>query len=216
MSAVTILIVDDNPVNLSVLRALLGREDYDLISAGSGQEALDLVAANPRFNLILLDVAMPDLNGIDVCRRLKADPVSAHIPIVLISALRTDDESIRQGLDAGADGYLAQPIEDIALKAWVKATLRISQLQQELHGRVAESSDEPLESLVSLFTNLSHGVNNPLQALYAAADMLALELPEDSPGQELVKEILVNAERVAQLVAEASLQAKNRGMPPAG
>lgn len=202
-----ILLVDDNRVNLTMLRALLNQDDYDLVASDSAQATLDLVRENPNFDLILLDVVMPDMDGVEVCRQLKADPQTAHIPIVLISALRTDDESVRKGLQMGADGYLAKPVEDVALRAWVKATLRISQLQRELAGRqfATRAGDE---NLLHLFARLSHSVNNPLQALYAAADMLTLELPEGSTSRALVADILIQAERVAEMVANASLMAK--------
>ena len=111
MEPATILLVDDNPVNLSILRTMLGKDGHELIAADGGHAAIELVSNNPTFDLILLDVALPDLDGIEVCRRLKGDTRTADIPIVLVSAVKTDDESIRQGLEAGADGYLTKPIE---------------------------------------------------------------------------------------------------------
>jgi len=209
MAEATILIVDDNPVNLSVLRALLGREDYDLIATDSGESALDLAKCNPTFDLIMLDVSMPGINGIEVCRQLKTEPITKHLPILLISAFRTDEASIREGLEAGADGYITQPVEDIALRAWVRATLRISRLEKQL-AECAPKKDADPDAVFQRFAKLSHAVNNPLQALCAAADLLALELDENSGGQELLREILRNAEEAAKLVAEASMAAKTQ------
>ena len=215
MNAAKILIVDDNPVNLKVLRALLSRSEYELVAADSGQAALDLARANPFFDLILLDVVLPDISGIEVCRLLKNDPVTAHIPVVLISALRTDDRSISDGLETGADGYLTQPIDDAALQTWVKTVLRISRLQRELAARTSADSITD-EELLRRFAKLAHAVNNPLQALYAAAELLALEL-ENQPGpRDLVAEIMKQAEKVAQLVGEASLIARSRLQPRSG
>ncbi len=209
MAAATILIVDDNPVNLCVLRALLSRDDYDLIATDCGESALDIVRANPTFDLVIIDVAMPGINGIEVCRTLKKEPKTAHIPVVLISAYRTDEGSIAEGLDAGADGYLTQPVEDVALRAWVRATLRISRLQRELAKKSnAEDDTASCAEVLDTFAKLSHSVNNPLQALYASADLLALELPHEAGSQDLVREILKNAEKVATMVTEASQTAK--------
>lgn len=210
MGAASILIVDDNPVNLGVLRGLLSRDDYDLVAAKDGESALDIVRANPTFDLILLDVFMPGINGIEVCRRLKEDPNTAPIPIVLVSAHLTDEASIREGLAAGAEGYLTKPIEDVALRAWVKATLRISSLQRKLFSAEPPEKRPPAQEVMERFARLSHAVNNPLQALYAAADLLSLDLEENESQQALVRDILANAERVAQIVAEASLLAKSR------
>ncbi len=204
----SILIVDDNPVNLSVLRALLSKDAYDLVACDNGLSALDIVRNNPSFDLILIDVVMPGVDGIEVCRRLKKDPATAYIPIVLISAYRTDDSSIREGLAAGADGYLTQPIEDMALRSWVKATLRISALQRELIQRSASAERPNAAEVYQRFARLSHDVNSPLQALYAGADLLSLDLEHNVEAQELIRGILENAERVTSLVAEASQLAK--------
>ena len=208
MTPATILIVDDNPSNLNLLETLLQSDGHQLTTAQTGQGALDLVARAPLFDLVLLDVVLPDINGLEVCRRLKNDPATAHIPVVLISAVRTDDDSIRKGLQTGADGYLVKPIEDTAVRAWVRATLRISELQRELARRTAPIADTP-EELLARFARLSHAVGSPLQALYAAADMLSLDLPEGSNQRALVTEILSHAERVTEVVATASLLAKN-------
>ncbi len=211
--AATVLVVDDSPANLDILRQLLGRDQYAILVAASGKDALDTAARHAReLDLILLDVALGDTDGITVCQRLKIDPLTRDIPVVLISGVHTDDDSISRGLDVGAEGYLTKPISDNALRAWVRATLRISRLQRELAvqgGARAISEDE----LLSLISTLSHAVNNPLQALYAAADTLALEVPAESQQQALVGEIITQAERVAQIVAGASLRARGQTAP---
>lgn len=208
--AATVLVVDDSPANLDILRQLLGRDQYTILVAGSGEDALGTAARHAQeIDLILLDVALGDTDGITVCQRLKIDPQTRDIPVVLISGVHTDDDSISRGLDVGAEGYLTKPISDNALRAWVRATLRISRLQRELAvqgGARAISEDE----LLRLISTLSHAVNNPLQALYAAADTLALEVPAESQQQALVGEIITQAERVAQIVAGASLRAQGQ------
>jgi CheY-like chemotaxis protein len=209
MAEATILLVDDNPVNLSVLRALLAREGYELVGADSGQAALDLVRTNPGFDLVLLDVSMPDVNGIEVCRALKADPSTEHIPIVLVSAVRTDDATIKKGLEVGAEGYLTKPIDDLTLRAWVRATLRISRLERAV-SHPGESNGLSRTEVMAHFANLSHAVNNPLQALYANAELLGLELGGSGRSRMLVEEILSHTERVAELVTSASLLAKDK------
>lgn len=207
MANARLLIADDDVTSLKVLERLLHKEGYESVSVSSGNEVFDSLAANGLPDLILLDVVLPDMDGIEVCRRLKSSPETAWIPVLLISALRRDDDSIRNGLEAGADGYLTKPVEDIALRAWVRATLRISSLHRELVERVP-SSNLSCEDLLRDFAKLSHAVNNPLQALHATVDMLMLSLPEDEESAKLVSEIFEHAERVAKLVAHASLQAK--------
>jgi len=207
MDAAKILVADDDPVSLRVIRAFLERSGYDAATTASGRAAAEMVREDPAIKLLLLDVVLPDVDGIVLCRELKEDPRTAHVPIILVSGLRKDDQSVREGLEAGADGYLMKPIEDVALRAWVKATLRISALQQELAAQAPGPLPSHADALQG-FAKLSHTVNNPLQALYATVDMLMLSLPESEEVSTLAADIFDHAERIAKLVAEASLQAE--------
>ncbi|MCP4642766.1 MAG: response regulator [bacterium] len=202
MASASILMVDDSPVNLVVLRALLGKEGYELIAADSGQAAIDLLRSNPGFDLVLLDVSMPDLNGIAVCRTLKSDPKTAHIPVVLLSAVRTDDDSITAGREAGADGYLTKPVADKDVRAWVKSALRISRAFRECEAEQSASTDHA-EDCAARFHELSCRMKVPLEALYAEAEILANELEGQNGPSDRVESIKANAERIARLVAEA-------------
>lgn len=207
MSATTVLVVEDDPTSLATLRGLLESDGYEVVVASTGEEAVEKAAGDGFIDLILLDVVLPGMDGVETCRQLKNNDKTARIPIVLVSGVRTDDTSIREGLDAGADGYLLKPVEPIALRAWLKATLRISELQREAARRAfpVETTDE---ELLRTFANLSHDVNNPLQALYARVDILMMDLPQDSEARALAVAILAHAEKVASMVAQASLQAK--------
>jgi len=202
-----ILVVDDDPVSLRVFTGFLEKEGFEPITAATGHAALEAIQAEPPPDLVILDVVLPDVDGIVLCQHLKADARTEHIPILLVSAFRKDDTSIRDGLAAGAEGYLLKPIEEIALRAWVKAALRISALQRELSGRRIPSGSTYREVLQH-FVKLSHAVNNSLQALYATVDILSLTLPKDERTTALTVDILHHAERVAQMVAQASIEAK--------
>lgn len=210
-----IFVIDDDPVNLKVIRAFLHKEPYDLATANTGQGALDMLEDNPAADLILLDVVLPDIDGITVCRKLKQNPKTVDIPVILMSGLRKDDSSIRSGLDAGAEGYLTKPIEEIPLRAWIKATMRINELQRELHNR-KNGTEGSHQEVLEAFAKLSHAVNNPLQALYASVDMLTLALPDSEEVAALSADIFAYAEKVAKLVAQASIRAKSliRVNPP--
>lgn len=207
MDVPRLLIVDDDPVNLKVLQSLLGRENYDIVVAQSGREALDLAKANPCFELILLDVVMPDLDGIQITRALRENDATRDIPIVLITAQRTDDASIAEGLQAGADGYLTKPIDDTALKAWVRAALRISTLQRRV-GNPGTGLPESTQSVLETVAHLSHDVNNVLQAMYASLDILSLDLEDLGHSRAQVDEVLAHAENLSQLIAGVSHNAK--------
>lgn len=121
-----ILIVDDNPENLDILQTRLARHGYEILTARDGEEAL-ATARETRPDLILLDIMMPKLDGIEVCRRLKADRSLPFIPIVMVTA-RADSKDIVAGLEAGGDEYLTKPVDQAALVARVKSMLRIKGL----------------------------------------------------------------------------------------
>jgi adenylate cyclase len=131
-----ILIVDDNATNRDILAVRLTTQGYDLHHAVDGEEAL--VAAQKLLpDLILLDVMMPKLNGIEVCRRLKGDASLPFMPIILVTS-RADTKDIVAGLDAGADEYLTKPVDQAALVARVRSVLRL----KALHDRaVAQAAD---------------------------------------------------------------------------
>jgi class 3 adenylate cyclase/CheY-like chemotaxis protein len=126
-----ILIVDDIDANRDILKMRLGAHGYDLREAADGEEAL-AAAREWQPDLILLDVMMPKLDGIEVCRRLRADPTFPFTTIVLVTA-KADTRDVVEGLEAGADEYLTKPIDQVALVARVKSVLRL----KELHDRVA-------------------------------------------------------------------------------
>jgi DNA-binding response OmpR family regulator len=123
-----ILVVDDNPTNRDILDMRLKANGYEVLHAGDGEEAL-AAAIEHRPDLILLDVMMPKMNGIEVCRRLKADPALPFMPIVLVTA-RADSQDVVEGLEAGADEYLTKPVDQKALVARVKALLRLKVLHE--------------------------------------------------------------------------------------
>jgi two-component system cell cycle response regulator len=125
-----ILVVDDHEDNVELLRARLEARGYEVDSAMDGQEALDRVRATLP-DLILLDVMMPRIDGIEVTRQIKGDSSLPFIPIIMQTALETTEDKV-EGLDAGADDYITKPINFAELEARVKSLLRIKELQDEL------------------------------------------------------------------------------------
>ena len=131
-----ILIVDDNETNRDILRTRLGPEGYELMEAGDGEEALS-VARQHHPDLILLDVMMPKIDGVEVCRQLKSDAGMSFIPIILVTA-KTDTKDIVAGLEAGADEYLTKPVDQNALVARVKSMLRVKELTDQVREQAAD------------------------------------------------------------------------------
>jgi len=128
-----ILVVDDIIANTKLLEAKLVAEYYDVATANSGFEALEK-AIETKPDLILLDVMMPGMDGFECCRKLKSDAETAHIPVVMVTAL-TDTEDRINGLKSGADDFLAKPIDDMALMVRVKSLVRTKMLLDELRLR---------------------------------------------------------------------------------
>jgi adenylate cyclase len=131
-----ILIVDDNETNRDILVTRLATQGYDLTQAADGEEAL--VAARKQLpDLILLDVMMPKLDGVEVCRRLKGDPSLPFMPIILVTA-KADSKDVVAGLDAGADEYLTKPVDQTALLARVRSVLRLKELHDQVRAQAAD------------------------------------------------------------------------------
>src|SRR5437870_7742130 len=134
-----ILIADDTPANLHILQLRLAANGYEIITATDGEEAIT-AARQHHPDLILLDVMMPKLDGIEVCRQLRADPSLPFIPIIMVTA-RADPRDVVAGLEAGGDEYLTKPVDQAALVARVKSMLRIKNLHDTAEGLAAQLAE---------------------------------------------------------------------------
>lgn len=138
-----ILVVDDIPANVKLLEVKLTAEYFDVVTAHDGPTAIER-ARRDAPDLILADVMMPGMDGFELCRQLKADPETAHIPLVMVTALSDVADRVR-GLEAGADDFLTKPVNDIALFARVRSLARLKQMMDELRVRqAAAGGDAPL------------------------------------------------------------------------
>jgi len=129
-----ILIVDDNPTNLDILQARLAAHNYEIITAADGEAGLAM-AREKQPDLILLDIMMPKMDGIEVCKHIRADASLSFMPIIMVTA-KADSKDVVAGLEAGGDEYLTKPVDHAALVARVKSMLRI----KELHDTVREQA----------------------------------------------------------------------------
>jgi two-component system, cell cycle response regulator len=128
-----VLVVDDIPANLKLLEARLSAEYFDVITALCGQDAL-AICERAKCDLVLLDVMMPDMDGFEVCRRIKAGHTTHHIPVIMLTALDQPSDRVK-GLDAGADDFLTKPVADLALIARVRSLARLKMMTDELRLR---------------------------------------------------------------------------------
>jgi two-component system cell cycle response regulator len=142
-----ILVVDDIPANVKLLEARLLAEYFDVLTASNGPDAIE-TCENGKVDVVLLDVMMPGMDGIEVCRRLKSDPATSHIPIVMVTALDQVSDRIR-GLEAGADDFLTKPVNDLQLMTRVKSLVRLKSLTDELRLRASTTRNIGIEELLS-------------------------------------------------------------------
>jgi two-component system cell cycle response regulator len=139
-----VLVVDDVAANVKLLEARLSAEYFDVATAQSGAEAL-VACERAECDIVLLDVMMPDMDGFEVCRRLKTNPLTHHIPVVMVTALDQPSDRVA-GLEVGADDFLTKPVSDVALIARVRSLSRLKMMTDELRMRAVTSKEMGIES----------------------------------------------------------------------
>jgi putative two-component system response regulator len=173
-SAGKVLVVDDEAANLQLLKALLTREGYSVVTASDGEEALAAVAsAHP--DLVVMDVLMPKLSGYDVCERIKHSPATRLIPVVLITALHEREHKIR-GINAGADDFLTKPVDPHELKARARSLVRLKRYTDDL-----DSAESVIISLALVIEARDAYTDGHCQRLasYATALGTALQMADE-------------------------------------
>lgn len=167
----SLLIVDDELDNFDVLETLLMREGYDLRYAPNGKTALTCLENSPP-DAVLLDVMMPEMDGIEVCRRIKASPVWNHLPVIMVTAL-TAKEDLARCLDAGADDFISKPVNAQELRARIRSMLRIKQQHDNL-----QSVMQLREDMVNMMV---HDLRTPLAIILMAA--FIMKMPDRTPDE---------------------------------
>ena len=140
-----VLIVDDILANVKLLEARLTAEYFEVITATNGHDALE-ICAQGHCDIVLLDVMMPGIDGFEVCRRLKKDPKTAFVPVIMVTALDQASDRVA-GLEAGADDFLTKPVNDIALITRVKSLVRLKMLTDELSMRTSTTRELGLDEV---------------------------------------------------------------------
>ncbi len=199
-----ILIVDDNPTNLDILQARLRANNYQVITAADGEAGLAM-AREKQPDLMLLDIMMPKMDGIEVCRRIKGDPSLPFLPIIMVTA-KADSKDVVAGLEAGGDEYLTKPVDHAALVARVKSMLRI----KELHDTVLEQSAQ-LRVQLETATKIQSLFWPRIPELKAGGHIWAVSVPATYVGGDLYDVIPLSDDSLLAYVADVS----DKGVPAA-
>ena len=222
----TILIVDDDPMNVSLIEAMLSQENYRIVTASSGEEAIETTLASSP-DLILLDIMMPGLDGYQVTQKLKDDPNTNHVPIVLVTALNDTEDKVR-GLQAGADDFLSKPLDKSELMARVNSLLKVKayhdhllnyqkQLEEEVARRTEKLKKElirrketesqllraqKMEAIGTLAGGIAHDFNNILSAILGYAELSLVVVEKESSLCDYIQQIYTAGERARDLVQQ--------------
>lgn len=194
----SILVIDDEPDNFDVIDILLSNMGCQLNYASDGQQALDLLEMFQP-DIILLDVMMPNMSGIEFCQRFKANPRWQHIPVIMVTAL-THKEDLFQCLSAGADDFISKPVSGLELRARVRSMLRIKQQYDALQEMLCLRED--------LSKMVVHDLRNPLSAIVLAAEMLRMPNFPQERRQQKVNQIITCSQQLQSLIDSLLLTAK--------
>jgi len=188
MNRHTVLIVDDDEKNIKLLKAMLRKENYDLVGAGCGEEALHITAERSP-DIILLDIMMPGIDGFEVCRRLKANEETKAVPVIIITALTEKQDRVK-AMEAGADDFLNKPIEKTELVVRVKSLLRIKDYHDQLLENNREIMDknrylQELEKAKEGLTHMIvHDLRNPLTAISMTVELMQIHAENLNDSQK--------------------------------
>lgn len=203
----SILVVDDNPSTRYATSRVLRHAGYDVREAATGTAGVAAAGSAP-IDLVVLDINLPDINGYEVCRQIRAIPASSRVRVVHLSSSFIDDKHKVEGFEAGADGFLSHPVEPAVLVATVGALIRNRAIEQELEGlldreRAARAEAEQANRAKDDFlATLSHELRSPLMAIVGWAEVARL-LSEHHPDiQNAVQVIARNAKLQSQLITD--------------
>lgn len=186
-----VLVVDDNVKNIQVVGTILTQEGFEVIPATSGLQALQRMEARPP-DLVLLDVLMPDMDGFEVCRRLRENPETSSLPVIFVSAAN-DTGAIVRGLKAGGVDYITKPFNKTELLARVRNQVELK--------RTRETSAKILHEREKIISMVAHDLKNPLGAIRFSAQTLAELRPEQKEAAcELIQHIVTTCDQVVSFV----------------
>ena len=189
----SVLVIDDTPDVIRVVHLAL-RQEFKVLTAPDGFKGLDL-ARRERPNLIITDLMMPGMDGYQVVEQLKADPLTAHIPVIMLTARGTTDDRV-QGLKSGVNAYLTKPFSPRELITTARSLLQERELEAQ------RLLDQRLDSLESIATGIAHEINNPINYIQNALQRLQLDWQELMPAEQTAAQTVLD-QRAQRMFAAA-------------
>lgn len=189
--AATILVVEDDRISLKFMNWMLTEAGYNVQTARNGLLCLDKVASVAP-DLIIMDVVMPDMNGIEACKQLKTSSDFGQIPVIFVTG-STDDQTLEAAFEAGASDYVCKPVRQIELLVRVRAVLA----QRRMARRLAE--EEKLKGMLATAGGVCHELNQPLQYVLGLVQLLMMDIPPDNEAYVHLESIRQSVEHMGAI-----------------
>ncbi|PLX42214.1 MAG: hypothetical protein C0609_10310 [Deltaproteobacteria bacterium] len=202
-----VLVVDDNRENVEILSDRLGSMGYEVGTAFDGVEAIESITAEPP-DAVVLDIIMPKMDGFEVLSRMKADPATEAIPVIMLTSRNETPDKVK-GLDTGADDYVTKPFNPKELAARIKALIR------RRAGQEKRATEEKLDALGMMAEGVAHEVRNPMVTIGGFARRLVKELDDGSVARRYAESIVEETTRLEKMV-NAIVDLKALMLPPGG
>lgn len=186
-----VLVVEDDPITRNIVVNLLKKADYNTFEVSNGQECLDQVAAIEP-HLILLDISMPVLNGIETCRHLKAEETTRDIPVIFVTGL-VDDETLEKAFHVGGIDYVRKPVNRVELLTRVWSAFNQINAVRKL------AEEEKLKGVLETAGGVCHELNQPLQYVLGALQILMMDLEPDDPVSQSLEAVVEHVEQMGDI-----------------
>jgi CheY-like chemotaxis protein len=203
-----ILVIDDQIDNFDIIEDLLGNENYQCYYASGAMKTFSLLEKIEP-DVILLDVMMPEMDGLEVCQRLKNNPKYRHIPIIMVTALNSKKDLVRC-LEQGADDFLSKPIDSLELRARIRCHLRIKQQHDELQ-ELVNLREETLTMREDMSNMIVHDLRNPLSAMILATGIVQKYIDRVDQKPLILKtlnKIQISGQQIDKMIDSLLLMAK--------
>lgn len=203
-----ILVVDDDAINRGIITKILSSANYDIHEAGNGQLCMETVE-NVKPHLILMDIIMPVMDGIETCRRLKSNPATHSIPVIFVTA-STDDHTLTEAFQVGGGDYVRKPVNRLELLARVRSALNHQLALQKL------AEEEKLKGVLETAGGVCHELNQPLQYVLGAVQILMMDIPPEDPVHQRLDTIRAHVEDMGDITRRLAKITQYRSRKYAG